>query len=58
MRGGDCMRHFCGCDKGTRSVPATAKMWVELSVGGVADLAKRNPGGRRPERIQSCYAQF
>jgi hypothetical protein len=21
------MRRFCGCDKGTRCVPATAKMW-------------------------------
>ena len=21
------IRRFCGCDKGTRSVPATAKMW-------------------------------
>jgi len=21
------MRRFCGCDKGTHSVPATAKMW-------------------------------
>jgi alpha-mannosidase len=40
-----CMRRFCGCDKGTRSVPATAKMWVECGVGmSVAnDLAARNP---------------
>jgi hypothetical protein len=39
-----CMRCFCGCDKGTRSVPATAKMWVEGAVGGVADLGNWNPG--------------
>jgi hypothetical protein len=52
------MRRFCGCDKGTRSIPATAKMWVEAGVGmSVAnDLASRNPRSDRRERrrIQSC----
>ena len=27
------IRRFCSCDKGTQSVPAIAKMWVEGGVG-------------------------
>jgi hypothetical protein len=48
------MRRFCGCDKGTRSVPATAKMWVEAGVGmsKANDLASRNP----PERPKGAEA--
>jgi hypothetical protein len=28
-----------------------AKLWVEWSVGGVADLAERNPGGPKARSI-------
>jgi hypothetical protein len=46
-------------DKGNRRFPGLAKMWVEWSVGGVADLAKRNPepptGGGT---YTPCYAKW
>ena len=36
------MRRFCGCDKGMRSIPATAKMWWS-EAWERSDLAERNP---------------
>ena len=60
------IRRFGGCDKGMRSVPATAKMWwsktPQSDENPIAVL--RNPNRRRQlvdaggVHIQSCYVKL
>jgi hypothetical protein len=63
---------FCSPDKGfAQQRPGLAKMWVEWSVGGVADLAERNPepptggeaytdllGAVKPALLNAAYFPF
>ena len=48
-------RRFCGCDKGTRSVPATVKMWwskipqrAESPTGVLRNPSRRKAAKRQP----------
>jgi len=45
------MWRFCGCDKETRSVSATAKMWWSEAWEPLGDLAERNPSRQRRRSV-------
>jgi len=57
-------RRFCSCDKGMRSIPATAKMWWSkmpqraVSPTGVLRNPNRPKGGERQPFVKRWFCLF